>query len=353
MVSRRLQRIYTKLEQAGLDSLIVSFPANISYLADYRIRDSYLIVSKKANIFITDFRYIEEAKRNIKIALIRKMNGSVFKLIADACLDLSFRRIGFEERHLPFAEYKKLNEEFNKKADLIPTFGLVEELREIKSPQELGKIKEAVAINIKAFKFIHGLIGCGIREIEIAAELERFIRYNGASSSAFDIIVASGPNSSFPHHITSSRKVKNNEPVLIDCGVDYLGYKSDLTRVFFSGRITSTIRSVYDIVLKSQDRAIKEIKAAVNIDKIDRVARQYIAQREYGGFFGHNLGHGIGLEVHEAPHISAKEKSKLKAGMVFTVEPAVYLPGRFGIRIEDMVLVREEGVELLSGNLDK
>jgi Xaa-Pro aminopeptidase len=353
MLNLRLQKIYATLEQRALDSLIVSFPANISYLLDYRARDSYLIVSKKENIFFTDFRYIEEAKRNIKIASICKTNGSVFKSIADACSNLKLGHIGFEERHLPFAEYRKLKEELKNSANLIPVHGLIEELREVKSPLEIKKIKEAIAITIKALNFIPRFIACGRTEIEIAAELERFIRYNGAYSSSFDIIVASGPNSSFPHHITSSRKIKNNEPVLIDCGVDYLGYKSDLTRVFFSGKITSTIRSVYDIVLKAQGKAIKEIKASINIDKIDRVARQYIAQKKFGGFFGHNLGHGIGLEIHEAPCVSGNEKNKLKAGMVFTIEPAIYLPNKFGIRIEDMVLVTKEGVELLSGNLDK
>jgi Xaa-Pro aminopeptidase len=353
MPNLNLQKIYSTLEQKKLDGLIVSFPANISYLVDYRARDSYLLVSKKENIFFTDFRYIEEAKRNIKIASINKSNGSIFKLLADACSSLKLKNIGFEERHLPFAEHKRLKEELKNRADLIPIHGLVEKLREIKNPQEIEKIKEAIAITIRAFDFIRGFIACGRREIDIAAELERFIRYNGAYSSSFDIIVASGPNSSFPHHITSSRKIENNEPVLIDCGVDYLGYKSDLTRVFFSGKITSTIRSVYDIVLKAQDRAIKEIKATVNIDKIDRVARQYIARKKYGGFFGHNLGHGIGLEIHEAPNVSGNEKNKLKAGMVFTIEPAIYLPNRFGVRIEDMVLVTKEGAELLSGNLDK
>src|SRR3989338_8488230 len=214
--------------------------------------------------------------------------------------------------------------------DLIPAYGPVEELRQIKTAEELEKIKKAIQITIKAFKFIKDFISPGKKEIEVAGELERFIRYSGARSSAFDIIVASGPNSSFPHHLTSQRKLKNNEHVLVDLGVEYLGYKSDLTRVFFLGKISSTVSKIYDTVRKAQDKAIKNIKPAVQINKIDTAARQYITQKGYGGFFGHNLGHGIGLEVHEEPRISGREDNRLKAGMVFTIEPAIYLPNKFG-----------------------
>jgi Xaa-Pro aminopeptidase len=353
-VNLPIKNIFAKLEQRNLDSIIISSSPNISYLTGFKSRDAYLLVSKKENIYITDSRYTEEVKRSIKISAVIKKSGTLaFETIADACRNLNLKRIGFEERYLPFAEYRKIKEGLGKTRDLIPVWNLIEELRQIKSPQELAKIKKSVDITVMAFEFIKGLISVGKRELEIAAELERFIRYNGAWSSAFDIIVASGANSSFPHHITSQRKIKNNEPVLIDIGVDYLGYKSDLTRVFFLGKINSEIKSIYNIVRKAQERAIREIKPAVFINKVDTFARQYITQKGYGGFFGHNLGHGIGLEIHEEPHISGREFSKLKPGMVFTIEPAIYLPAKFGVRIEDMVLVTAKGVELLSGNLNK
>ncbi len=353
-VNLHIQKIYAKLSQENLDGLIVSSPANISYLTNSTSRDSYFLISKKTNIYFTDSRYIEEAKKNLRrLALVKKVNGSVFKIIADACINLGLKRIGFEERYLPFAEHKKIKQELNKRGDLIPTFGLVEELREIKTTEELEKIKKAIQITIKAFKFIKDFMSPGKKEIEIAAELERFISYNGARKEAFDIIVASGPDSSFPHHMTSQRKIKNNEPVLVDIGVDYLGYKSDLTRVFFLGKISPTVKKIYDIVRKAQDRAIKNIKPAVHINKIDTAARQYITQEGYGGFFGHNLGHGIGLEVHEEPRISPKAEGILKPNMVFTVEPAIYLPNKFGIRLEDIVLVTKKGCNVLSGSLNK
>jgi len=350
----RIKNIYAKLEKSNLDGFILSYPANISYLTYFTSRDSYLIISKKNNVYLTDSRYLLEANLKLnRTFTIKKINGSVFKILADVCVKLGLKRIGFEERYLPYAEYKKINDELEKKAELIPTHNIIEDPRQIKSQAELEKIKKAVRITIDAFKFIKDFISAGKKEIEIAAELERFIRYGGACMSAFDIIVASGPNSSFPHHLTSGRKIKGDEVIMIDLGVDYMGYKSDLTRVFFSGKISPIIKRIYDIVHQAQEQAIKKIKPGAKINEIDKASRQYITQRGYGGFFGHNLGHGVGLEVHEAPYISSKETSKLKPGMVFTIEPAIYLPGKFGIRIEDMVLVTKRGVELLSDSLDK
>ncbi len=350
----RIQKIYAGLAHNNLDGLLLSSPANISYLVNFTSRDSYFLISKKTNIYITDSRYTQEAKKRLKgLALIREINGSVFKTIADSCMGLRLKRIGFEERYLAFAEHKRIREELNKRVGLIPTCGLVEAFRQIKTPEELDKIRKATGITIAALRFIKDFISCGKKEIEVAAELERFIRYSGARSSAFDIIVASGPNSSFPHHLTSQRKIKNNEPVLIDVGVEYMGYKSDLTRVFFLGKIKAIVKRIYGIVSEAQDRAIKKIRPAVQISEIDTTARQYITQKGYGGFFGHNLGHGIGLDVHEGPRISSKENGKLKTGMIFTIEPGIYLPGKFGIRLEDIVLVTQKGCEVISGSLSK
>jgi len=349
-----LRNIFLKLKQEKLDGLIVSLPANISYLTNFISRDAYFLVSKKRNVYFTDSRYTEEARLGLfGAATVKKFNGSVFKLIADTLQELKLKRVGFEERYLPFAEHKKIREELAKKIELIPTHSLIEGLRKIKSELELEKIAKAAEITILALKFIRKFIRPGKKEIEVAAEIERFIRYNDALGTAFEIIVAAGANASFPHHRTSERRIKNHEPVLIDVGVDYLGYKSDLTRVFFLGKITSIFKRTYDIVLAAQARAIAAIRPGVAINKIDRLARQYIAENGYGAFFGHGLGHGIGLEVHEEPHLCAKNNQRLAKGMVFTVEPAIYLPRRFGIRIEDMVLVTREGAKVLSDDLDK
>jgi Xaa-Pro aminopeptidase len=352
-MNSRIKKLRAKLKEENIDGLIVSKQANISYLLNFTSRDSYLLISKKKNIYFTDSRYIEEVKDELKDCAIKQNDSSVLKIIADTCNSLGLKRIGFEERYMPFAEYNKIKERLNKKTELIPTRNLTEEERQIKNEWELENIKQAIAITAGALNFIKDFISAGKREIEIAAELERFIRYNGATSSSFGVIVASGPNSSYPHHITSRRIIRDNEPVLIDLGVNFNGYKSDLTRMFFLGKINSLYRKIYEIVREAQGRAIKKIKPDINISRIDAAARQFIAQKGYAKFFGHALGHGIGLEVHEEPRISRKENNKLKVGMVVTIEPGIYLPEKFGIRIEDMVLVTQKGCEVLSGSLNK
>jgi len=349
----RLKKIYTKLERNNLDALIITSAANISYLTGYLSRDSQLVISRKSNIYFTDGRYFAEAKKYLSSFKLKRRDCSFFKAIGQACNGLNLKRVGFEEGSLSFLGYTRLREQLKRNIDLIPTLNLAESLREIKSREELTYLGKATDIAAKALEFTQTLLSAGIREVEIAAELERFIRYNGASSSAFDIIVASGPNSSYPHHLTSQRRLKENEVVLVDLGVDYFGYKSDLTRVFFLGKINPLAAKIYALVCRAQERAIARIRPGKSISAVDQAARQYIAKAGYGRFFSHSLGHGIGLEIHEGPNISSRVKDKLKRGMVFTVEPAVYLPGKLGIRIEDMVRVTEKGVEVLSGALDK
>ena len=350
----RLKSIYSVLKQRGLDGLLVSLPANISYLTESLSRDSYLLVSLKKNIYFTDSRYVEEAKVFLKDnALLKECNGFVFKHIAETVLNLELKNLGFEERNLPFAEFAKVKEYVRGKLNLIPTHSIVEDKRQVKDEQEILRLRRATRITALALEHIKQFFVPGVREVEIVAELERFIRYQGARASAFEIIVASGPNSSQPHHLSGERKLKKNEPVLIDLGVDYQGYKSDLTRVLFLGKINTLVRKVYNIVLKAQELAIKRIRPGAEMAEIDRVAREYIAAQGYAGCFTHNLGHGFGLEVHEAPHLSGREASAIKPGETFTVEPGIYLPGKFGVRIEDMVLVTTTGCEVISGAVHK
>jgi len=348
-----IKKLQQKLRLENMDALLVSSSANIRYLTNYEARDSYLLVSPKKSVFITDFRYLYEAKKNLKGIQVQLINGSLFKTIANIAKALGVKNLGFETRNLIHAEQQKIREELDKNIGFLPTVDLIEDTRKIKTPQELRKIREATKVAVKALQFAKKILKPGKKEIDIAFEIERFIRLDYGCKISFDIIVASGPNSSLPHHITSKRKLQQNEPVLIDLGADFQGYKSDLTRVFFLGRILPYAREIYDIVLAAQKAAISEIQAGIPIKDIDKKARQFIAQKGYDKYFGHALGHGIGLEVHEDPHIYGKSSEKLESGMVFTVEPAIYLPGKFGIRIEDMALVNKEGSEVLSGNLDK
>jgi Xaa-Pro aminopeptidase len=353
-MNRRLDNLFRELYINSLDGIIVSLPSNISYLMDFISRDSYLLASPKGNFYFTDSRYSEEASCLLKgKAALKKANGSVFRAIADTCLELGLKTIGFEERHLPFAEYARLKKHLGKKTRVAPVHGLIEGLREIKEPCEVNKIKKALNIHSLALKHVEKIIRPGKKELEIVAEIERFIRYHGASGPAFDTIVASGPNSSRPHHLPTERKVKKNEPVLIDMGIAYQGYKTDLTRVFFSGKINNLCLKVYQIVLEAQKKAIEKIQAGEKISVVDAAARGHIAENGFAEKFSHNLGHGVGLDVHEEPNIGPKNTDEVSAGMIFTVEPAIYLPGKFGIRIEDMVLVTKKGCEVLSGSINK
>lgn len=337
----------------SLDALLINKEANVSYLCAYTCRDSYLLISKKNAYFITDFRYSEEIKKNLKGITVIEYK-SIFKDISRLIKDLKLRRIGFESRALNYAEYSRIKSLTGPKARLIGTFNLVESSRLIKDAGELKRIKKAAAITNLAFDFIQKNVKPGMKELEIAAEIERFIRYKGARASSFNIMIASGPNSSLPHAPITNRKVRAREPILIDMGVDIEGYKSDLTRVIFLDKILPVHSKIYRIVQDAKNKAIEAVKPGEPISKIDKTARDIISKNGFSRFFGHSLGHGVGLEVHEEPVISSKNQLQtLQEGMVFTIEPGIYLPGRFGIRLEDMVSVAKKGAELLSGDINK
>ncbi len=353
-MSNKVNQISSLYKEKNLDGILITSPANISYLTNYLSRDSWLLLSKKGNYYLTDSRYTAEANKYLKpVFLVKQINGTGNECLKKLSRQLKLKNLGFEGRHLTYAQYHRLSQSLGKTVNLVHTHNLVEDLRQVKSADEIEKIRFATKITVNALNFIRDFIQPGKSEIEIAGELERFIRYNGGMGSAFNIIVASGPNSAFAHHITSSRIIGKNETVLIDVGAEFQGYKSDLTRVFFSGKIPFLAQRVYAIVLKAQKEAIRRIKPGVSTAKIDQAARQIIAKNGLAKAFGHNLGHGLGLEVHESPSISSASASVLKKNMVFTIEPGIYLPGKFGIRIEDVILVTQKGGEILSGSLNK
>ncbi len=348
----RTERLLVFLQRNNLDGLLITHQPNITYLIDSPSSDSYLLVTRRDNFFITDGRYYQQAISHLKDFNVILGGKSVFKTIAKLVSEAGVRRLGFEDRYLDVARYNQIKSTLDS-IELISAYKLVERLRHIKEPSELTKIRKAVDIASGALRFIERLIQPGISELEIVAELQRLIIRKGAWSSAFEPIVASGTNSAFPHHLSSKRKLKSGECLLIDIGADYEGYKSDLTRTFFLGKIPPLFRKIYNIVRQAQLRTIANIRPGVKFCEIDKSARQYIARHGYGGFFTHNIGHGIGLEIHEEPYISQSNKTVIRKGMVFTIEPGIYLPGKFGIRIEDDILVTEKGCEILSGYLNK
>jgi len=348
-----LKALREQLAACGGAAMLFIDPANVSYLCSYPCRDSFLLVSLKECFYFTDFRYFEESSRAIKGCRIIQVESSLSASVQAVCRRLKLRRLAFEPEHLTYLYYSRLSAALGQGTELFPSPGMAEGLRRVKTAQEMTKIREAVRIAAAALRRASRMRLAGRSEKDVAFELESYMRGLGAERPAFGIIVASGPNSSKPHHLTSERKILKNEPVLVDIGAEYQGYKSDLTRVFFSGKITPLEAKVYEIVLTAQEKALEAAAAGVPACAVDAAARRYIADSGYGRYFGHSLGHGVGLDVHEFPRISKNENGWLLPGMVFTLEPAVYLPGKFGIRIEDMVLVSGKGTEVLSGDLDK
>ncbi len=347
----KLPKILKAIEAQKVDCFLLNHEPNVSYAAGFATTDSYLIASEKSFDIITDFRYTADyASKAPKFVKIIESKSSVFKTICKTLISKGYKRVGFESRHLTFAECQKLHDLSKNKIQWIPLEETIEVIRQIKTTEELEYIKKAIQITNKTYDIIQNKLKPGTSELELAAIAEHFIRICGASSAAFNIIIASGPNSSYPHASISNRIIKSGEPVLIDLGVTYNGYKSDLTRTFFLGKINPIVEKVNNIVKEAHKRAIKAIKPEISIKSVDGAARNYIRSKGFGKNFGHSLGHGVGLEVHEAPSINKNNNQKLKKGMVFTVEPGIYLAGSFGVRHEDMVLVTDDGVEVLSGN---
>lgn len=346
-MTSRIERLKELLAKKNQQALLVTHPANVSYLAGFKTHDSFLLATRTKNLLITDSRYSTEYRNLLRTDRIHVIEIEKTLLHALAALrkELRFSKLAFEENHVSVTFYNKLRPIF--RAGLHPTQNIIEEMRSIKDSYELAVIRTAIRITQEAYAYAKKILEPGMKETTIAAEIERFVRLRGAQGTSFEIIVASGSNSSFPHAQITSRVIKNNEPVLIDMGVEYNGYKSDLTRVFFLGTMTPLFKKVYSIVQTAQQKALRSIRPGVVIENIDKQARNYIHSKGFGEYFKHSLGHGVGLEVHELPRISFKNKKRLKPGMVFTLEPAIYLDNQFGVRIEDMVLVTQQGAEVL------
>lgn len=344
----RLDRVRNILARKKIDALLVAHPPNVSYLADFPTEDSSLVVLRNKTFLITDYRYSTEYRNlieepNVHIITIEKSFSNTLKKLK---ADLGIRTLGFENNTIRYLEFQKLKKIFGEK--LIPTQNIIESLRMVKDDKEISRMKKAIAITLAAFRHIKKFLKVGAKETEIAAELERYIRLQGATEASFSIIVASGEHSSFPHAKRTERRLRTNEPVMIDMGVDYHGYKSDLTRVYFLGRMNPLFKKIHSIVSTAQHKAMRLIRPGVSIKALDNEARQFIQKQGYGDCFKHSLGHGIGLEVHEQPTIAGYNRLKLKQGMVVTIEPAIYLDNKFGVRLEEMVLVTQKGSEVLS-----
>jgi len=335
-----------------LDALLVSDEHNVSYLSGTQGIEARLLINFKRqakNLFITDLRYTYQAQdclKGFKLEVIGRRQ-SYFKGLAQALDRPGLKRIGFEAKALSFAEVEQLKKKLPKRACLVPTYNIVEGLRVKKEQGELKLIRQAADITRDAFKYIKRFLKPGVRERDIADRILSYMRGEGADGEAFPIIVASGKRTAWPHAPVSGRKLSRNDIVVIDAGARFKGYNSDLTRTFFLGRINPTLKQCFDAVKQAKNKAIRAVKPGLKISELDRIARAHIAGCGFGKQFLHNLGHGVGLSVHEAPVVSRRSDEILKPGMVLTIEPGIYLEGLGGIRLEDMVLVTKTGYKAL------
>ena len=345
-MTKRIALLKNELRKRKLDSFLITKDVNVSYETAFPGHDAVAIVTHDRSYLIADSRYIEEAKDSVKGFEIRLVKSSLYESISDILLERKLARLGFESTSLSYEVVTRLKE-FAGKAVLVPVKGLIEELRAIKDPREIESIRESVRLTKDVFDKILPFVKPGASEESLGRKIEAAFLLRGAKAG-FDPIVAADENSSKPHAIPTDRKILKNSIIMIDIGCTLNKYNSDITRIIMMGSIKPRMKKIYDIVRTAQGKAIEAIKPGVKAADVDSIARQYIHSRGFGKYFGHALGHGVGMDVHEKPTISGISEGALKPGMVFTIEPAIYIPKFVGIRIEDMVLVTDTGCEILS-----
>lgn len=332
----------------GVDAVLVTHPTDLHYLTGYPNADAWLLVSSRKAYYVTDFRYTAEAKKILKAIEVVQFPSSLFETAIELAKGQRVRLLGIDEKHLTHYQYNRLKTVAGKGLLLCSSQDVVQSLRSVKEPVELREIQKAIQVNLEAYRYIKTFIRPGASERDLLIRLEGFIRRKGVRFS-FDPIIASGPNSSYPHARVTERKLRRNEPVLIDLGIEVNGYKSDLTRIFFLGKMSRSFERILSLVRLAQEEAFKVIRPGIKASEVDAAARSFLGKYDLAKHFGHSLGHGVGLDIHETPRITSKSGALLSEGMVITIEPGVYL-NRFGVRLEEMVLVTKKGCEVLSGN---
>ncbi len=354
-MDERILNVKDWLKKKELDAFFISSVSNIIYLTNYSgfsyfEREAFLVISKNQNFLITDGRYKEEVSKIPHFQLLEISNKNSLEDILRH-LSKKMKKLGIEDDDISLSESKKLEKYFK-----ITSVSELKNLRIIKTEDEISKIKKAGEIGDETFKFILGKIRKGVCEKEIAFEIEFFIKRKRADIS-FHPIVAFSKNSSIPHHKTNNEKLMTNNIVLLDFGVKFENYCSDMTRTIYFGRADDKFKKIYNTVLTAQKLAIEFLVSSFNFpssnskkvkaSSVDKVARNYIVSKGFPAI-PHSLGHGIGIEVHEPPRLSPLSQDLLKPGMVFSVEPGIYLPGFGGVRIEDLVLIKKDKVEILT-----
>lgn len=353
-MNQRITKLRHEIVNAGLDALLISTFENRLYISEFSGSAGFLFITDSQLILVTDSRYTEQALIQTKGFTIKRMSAKLdwFK---DLVKSSGVKHIGFEEdditvnmHQLLLSEINKLNSDENLDIELSGTSNIVSNLRQVKTHDEILILEKVCTMTDQAMDTVTPNIVAGMTEKEAAWLLEQSMRNLGGEKMSFDVIVAAGSNGALPHHRPDSSIIKSGDSVVIDMGCVYKNYCSDLTRTIVIGESSDRLSKIYNTVLEAQIRAENEARPGMSGADIDDLARSVIVDAGFGEYFGHSLGHGVGLQVHEQPWISTKSKNIIKPGMVFTIEPGIYIPGWGGVRIEDVVVMQETGVRLLN-----
>lgn len=349
----RQRRVADAFAEKNLDALVVTHLPNVRYLSGFTGTAGVLLIGPKKKFFITDGRYTSQAREQVEGAKIVIAKGPALESVAQLIARNKFSRIGIEAEHMPVSLRSRFQKLLPRKSKLKDTSGIVEKIRLVKDAAELAAIKRAVRLGAELFDVALKTIKPGVRETDVAAELEYAARRRGAEGMSFSTIVASGPRSALPHGVASTAAIPAKGFVVLDFGVILAGYCSDMTRTIHVGRPSPEARRMYQSVLEAQLAGVDVVRAGVAAGDVDAACRSVLRNTRMGRttldrFFTHSTGHGVGLEIHELPRLARNQQETLAAGMVVTIEPGVYVDGKGGIRIEDMVAVTDDGCEILT-----
>ncbi|MBK0348442.1 aminopeptidase P family protein [Aerococcaceae bacterium zg-ZJ1578] len=343
---QRINRVREQLSAQGAQSILVTNLKNVYYLASFTGSAGAVLVTPQNQYFITDFRYNTQAHEQAKGFTVRIHKNGVYQEVAAILEEEQLSTIAIEAEDMNVSTYLAVKELFP--AEIVETSLLIEKIRAIKEPEEIAIIKEACEITDQAFEHILTFIKPGVTEIEVANELERFLKSKGASEMSFDTIVASGVRSSMPHGVASDKVIEDGDMITLDFGCYYKGYSSDMTRTIALGSVHPKLEEIYAIVLEAHERVNRAAKAGITGKEMDAIARDYITEKGYGAEFGHSTGHGLGLDVHEQPGVNFRNNEPLEVNMVVTNEPGIYIEGLGGVRIEDDLVIQADGAYSLN-----
>lgn len=349
LIKNRRDKVQRLLKKQGLDALLVTCELNVTYLTGFTGDSSFLVITPDKEILVSDSRYttqIEEECGGLE-KVIRDSGSTTAALLCRTAKAMKLQSLGIEADHMTKSAYDQFAAELDG-VTLVDTFSLVEKFRAIKDTFEISEIRRSISMAERTFNVIRQTLRGEQTEADVAHEIEHQIRLFGGDRCAFEPIVGVGPRAALPHAVKTDQQIGESPFVLIDWGAKAGLYASDLTRVLVTGKPPAKLKKIYNIVLQAQMKAIELIRPGISVQEVDRAARGHIEKSGYGKNFGHGLGHGFGLEIHEAPYFSSIHNAELKPGMVVTIEPGIYLPGWGGVRIEDDILVTRNGHEVLS-----